>query len=468
MTEILGHRRARVVAGAGALAAALMLGAGAAAQSPAGPLAPPLASEPAAGPMRPASTPEALQLGAVIADGYVESALADLPSQFDAMANMPIFKSEAFHRAPFNDPAVTERVPGWIEAGRHAMFAAAADCKPRMEALLSHALAEHLSIEELRAGAKFMNSPGGQYAAQVYAHERPTISLPPSPTNSPMAKEMTETVVAADARAHRPLPAAAQSALLQLKQTQAGRDFVSDTLNANVWLKDYKADYLWMVMGPMFLHFSEDLTVDQARRDAAAKDAPTPEATALGVSVVHGAYAAVDDKAWTAFSNAMNAAVAKLPMAEFTKSGAPPELIKLSFSSVLESFRYDQPAIEQSVGRALARLCSQDDLKALAEFMNGPAPAHFVAHMVAALPAANGGQPGAPPAAGPEVRAAMEKLAASGAQGRLSARLRDPAAKEQLVRIGIDAGVPIAAQFMHRLGVEIEKVNAERQASRGW
>ena len=469
MTEIVGRRRLRAAAGVGALAAMLMLGAGVAAQTPAAPPAQP-ASEAAAtaGPARPAPTPEALQLGAVIADGYVESALADLPSQFDAMANMPIFRSAVFQRPPFNDPALTERFPGWIEAGRHATFEAAADCKPRLEALLTHALAEHLSIEELRAGAKFINSPGGQYAAQVYAHERPTTALPATLTSNPTGKAMADTIAAADARAHRPLPGAAQAALLELKQTQAGRDFVSDTLNASVWLKDYRADYLWMVMGPMFLHVSEDLAADQARRDAAAKDAPTPAAIALGVSVMHGAYAAVDDTAWTAFSNAMNASLAKLPMADLTKSGAPPELVKLSFASILESLRYDQPVIEKSVGRALARLYSEEDLKAWAEFMNGPAPAHFVKAMLAAMPATAGGQPGAPPAEMPEVRASVEKFKASGVQGRLSARLRDPAAKEQLIGIGIDAGVPIVAQMMHRIGEKTEKMNAERQAARGW
>jgi len=467
MTEILRHRRARAVAGVGALAAVLMLSGGVAAQSPSGPPASPASDAAAsAGPARPAPTPQALQLGAVIANGYVESALADMPSQFNDMFNMPIFKSAVFHQAPFNDPALAERFPGWIEAGRHAMFAAAADCKPRVEALLAHALAEHLSIDELRAGARFINSPGGQYAAQVYMHERPPTPIPASLSTGPMAKEMAETVAEANARAHRPLPAAAQSALLELNQTPAGRQFVGDILSANVWMKDYRTDYLWMVMGPMFLHLSEDLAADQARRDAAAKDAPTPEATALGVSVVHGAYAAVDDKAWTALTTVMNGVLAKVPMTEVTKSGASPELIKLSVSTVLESLRYDQPVIEKSVGRALARLCSEDDLKALADFMNGPAPAYYVNNLVATLPGA-GGHPGAAPPP-PEVQASLEKFAASGAQERLSARLRDPAAKEQLAEIGIDAGVPIAAQWMHRFGEESEKINAKRQAARGW
>jgi hypothetical protein len=36
------------------------------------------------------------------------------------------------------------------------------------------------------------------------------------------------------------------------------------------------------------------------------------------------------------------------------------------------------------------------------------------------------------------------------------------------VRIGIDAGVLIAAQLMHRLGEETEALSAEGQAARGW
>jgi hypothetical protein len=483
MVEIVRHRRLRAAAGLGALAA-LLMAASVAAQSPStrSPSAqspsdqPPSAPQPyvpaggaktlTAGPAT-APSAEALQLATVIAHGYIESAQADLPAQFDDMMNMPIFKSAPFHSAPFNDPAVAERVPGWIAAMRHATFAAVADSKPRLETLLAHGLAEHMSIDELRAGAKFMNSPGGQYAARIYMYERPMITVPPSALKGPMRIAAIQTIMAANAKAHRPLPAAAQAALFGLGRTAAGRQFIRHARNAGVLLADYKADYLRAVMGPIFLHLSEDMAADQARHDAAAQDAPTPEALALGESVVHGAYAGVDDKAWTAFSNLFAAAMTKVPTDQFKSAGLPPEYFPMIFSTMLDTLHYDQPVMEHAIGRALARLCTVDDLRSLSEFTNGPAPAYFVKTLMAHVTAVKG-EKVTPPEMPPEVRASADKLLKSGMAERFSAKLQDKAAKEKLVAIGIDVTVPIMVQWMHRLGEKSESLEAERQAARGW
>ncbi len=466
--------RRRLAAGATAFAAfacSLLLAGSVVAQTPS-----PAVGEPPAVTQSPppAPSPEALHLATIIADGYVDSALADAPEQFDELLNLPIFKSAALHKAPFNNPVLMERYPGWIAAARHALIATMTDCSPRMKALLAQALAERFSIEALRAGAQFMSGPGGRYAGRVYMHERPTptlaqmdSTLPPHTLKGSLRKSTIETLDAVNAKAHAPLPPEAQAALAQLKQTEGGREFIKDVLDAGVLLKDYKADYIEMVMGPMFLHLSEDFAADQARRDAAAPDAPTPEALALGKSIVHGASAGMDDHAWTVFTNLATNAAAKAPVEKLGGVSLPPDYTKVMLTTFFATLRDDQPAMETAVGRAMARTFAVEDLRALSELANGPAPAYFVSLAMAKLAEASGQTAASPHPLPPDVQASLEAFTKSGAPQRMGARLQDKSAKEKNIAIAIDTAIPIATQWMHRMGVEYERLYAERQASHG-
>jgi hypothetical protein len=434
----------------GALTATLALTGPAAAQPAPAPAA-------AAAPQAAPPSPEALALATEIARGYLASAQTQMAEQKVDLADYPIFQT-----APFNTPALADRWGAWIEITKQVVLQTVADRKPQLESLLARTLAAHLSIEELRAGAQFMRGPGGPYAARVFAHEQPTPALPDNltSTTSPFGPAMVSTINAVVAKAHRPLPPAADAALAKLRQSEAGRALLKD-LSAGATWADAKSEYFEIVLPPMMIHLADAMEADQAKRDAAAKDAPSPEALALGVSIVHGGYAAVDDNAWTQLNAFMTIIAARMPPDKFGATGLPPKWAPLMLTGMVDTLRSDQPVMEQSIGRALARLCTPDDLKILAEFMNGPAPAFFVKKAMTGFGGAKDETP--PP---PEVQAAMDKFAKSGVMERLQARMQDKD-KDKLIAIAVDASIPIVARFMRRFGEKAEAAEAPHAAGAG-
>ena len=113
------------------------------------------------------------------------------------------------------------------------------------------------------------------------------------------------------------------------------------------------------------------------------------------------------------------------------------------------------------MGRALARLLTPDDLKTLATFMNGPAPAYFVKQAMTGLGGSKNASP--PP---PEVTAAVNALSRSGVMDRLAARMQDKNT-DKLIGIGVDAAIPITAHFMRRFGEKAAAATSPAAPSAG-
>lgn len=450
----------------GALTASLALTGPAAAQpapAPAAATAPQTAPQTAVQAAPPAAppSPEALALAAAIAHSYLASVQTQTTEQKINLADYPIFQT-----APFNTPALAGRWSAWIEIARQASLQTMAERGPQLEALLARTLAAHLSIEELRTAARFMNGPGGPYAAKVIAHEQPVPAIPdslksPQAAKSPInAQALIATINAASAKAHGPLPPAADAALTELKASESGRALLKD-LHAGATWADAKKDYFQILLPPMMIHMADGLEADQAKRDAAAKDAPSPEALALGASIVHGGYQAMDENAWTQINAVVTIAAARMPADKLAATGLPPTWTPLMLTAMVDTIHLDQPVMEQSLGRALARLCSPEDLKILAEFMNGPAPAYFVKKAMTGM---GGSKDATPPP--PEVQAALETFSKSGVMGRLKARMQDKD-KDKLIAIGVDASIPIAARFMRRFGEKAEAADVSHAAGAG-
>ena len=429
-------RRKTALAGLliGALAATLAQGRPAAAEAtPA-----PATAAPAAAP-----SSEAQALAAVMAHGYMSSILTDTAEQTFDLADYPIFQT-----APFNTPSLAGRWKPWVEITRQATMQTYTERKPQFEQLLARTLAARLSIAELRVGAKFINGPGGPFAVRVLAHEQPTPVIPDSlkSTQGPInGQAFIATINAAMAKAHRPLPPAADAALTELKGSEAGRALLKDLLKASTWT-DAKQEYFELSVPPLMIHMADGMEADQAKWDAAAKDAPSPEALALGVSIVRGGYATLDENSWAQINAFTTIIGARIPANVFGEAGLPPKWAPLMLTAMVDTVHSDQPVMEQAVGRALARLLTPDDLKTLATFMNGPAPAYFVKKAMTGL---GGSKDSAPPP--PEVTAAVNAFSRSGVMDRLAARMQDKNT-DKLIGVGVDATIPITARFLRRFG----------------
>jgi len=424
--------------------AALLFSAATATLATASPTA---AKDAQAPPAAAAPSPEALALAAGIARTYVETVLNTAPEATFDIADYPILQT-----APFNTPAVIGRWSDWAEIFKTATHQTLVERRSRLEPLLARTLAAHLSVEELRAAAKFMNGPGGPYIDRVIAHEQPKPSIPDSlkgPQTFINGPALIATLNAAAAKAHRPLPPEADAALADLKQSEAGRALVKDLQSSALWA-DAEAENIRIITPPMMIHVADGLAADQARRDAAATDA-----LALGVSIVRGAYGAVDEPMWAQVRAVMTKAAAQTPATTLGGGKTPPNWTSAMVSAMLDTVEFDRPVMEQSIGRALARLYTPDDLQVLSDFMNSPAPAYY---FKSAMPGIGGART-TPPPMPPAVQAARRELFASGVANRLASRMQDKD-KDKLIAILVDAMVPITAQMMRRFGQALETGSA--------
>jgi hypothetical protein len=173
----------------------------------------------------------------------------------------------------------------------------------------------------------------------------------------------------------------------------------------------------------------------------------------------------VDENAWAQINAFMTIIAARMPTDKLAATGFPPKWGPLMATTMLDTIHSDQPVMEQSVGRALARLCTPDDLKILAEFMNGPAPAYFVKKAMTGM---GGSKDATPPP--PEVQAALEKFSKSGVMDRLKARMQDKDKdkdKDKLIAIGVDAAIPVTAHLMRRFGEKAAAADASHAAAGG-
>ncbi len=412
-------------------------------------------------------SPEKLKAATLIVRVYLDSVRDDIVDEHGQLsADNPIFKIP-----PYNNPVVADRLPDWIRDGRHAGLAAFADYRPQLEPLLARALASHETLAELHAGEQFMIGLGGRYANRIFTHEYmlrtlgktppppPTVVTKPGAPANPNAKAAQEMMAAVQDRIHAPLPADEAAALARLKSTPEGRRFLDDTLAVQVWLKDDATDVVGIVLPPSLIHLSQDLEASEARR-AAAAPAPAP-AMALGVSTVHGLFAAIDDKAWDRFTSLTTDAAAKAASGATAKKVIPDQdrWVRIAILSGFDLLRKDQGVIEQTIGRGLARLFSIEDLQAMSDFANGPAPAYFVKATLAKL---DGAKDAAPPPQ--EVTDSLQKFGQVNLSQHLTERYQKD--QQQVTAIGMDMVMPIVARWMRRLGEEIGAFEAERVAAR--
>ena len=406
---------------------------------------PAVAPTPISSPTVTSPSPEALALALAtpIARAYVESLRAETAGQKIDITEYPIFQT-----APFTAPTLATRLSPWIEIFRQASLQTLAEREPQLVALLARTLASQLSLDELKTAAKFMNGPGGAYVVKIFAHEQPVPVIPDGLKSSKSGLDsnaVIATLNAVSSKAHGPLPPPAAAALADLKKTETGRALVKDLVASATW-KDAKRDYFEIFIPRLMVHAADGLEADQETRQAAEAGAPSPDALALGISVVHGAYASLDDKAWAQINAAMASISTKPPKDNFNEASLPPKWPSIMVAAFIDTLHYDQPMIEKSFGRALARLYSTEDLKVLADFMNGPAPAYFLKQQLAGTSGSSHNSQ--PP---PEVLASVARFSKSGVAGRLKTRLQDTD-KDTMFTIGVDVVLPFATHFMRRFG----------------
>jgi hypothetical protein len=364
-------------------------------------------------------TPETLELSNGIAHRYIDLAL-------------PVVRGKVFVNQDFH--ALGDRESEVKTALQDSLDEAFADTRPRLEAVLAHALASHMTAAELRAGARFLNGPGGRYVEQLILQD--------------------------GAKAEkRPLPPGVAEAWAHLQLTPSGRKFAADTEHSDTLLKGCTSEFVGAFLPTYIVHVTDKVQAAEAvRRSAATDAAPSADSLALGVSVIHGLYAGLDDRIWDAAGKGMQAAFAKsMPAASL--QDLPSGWRELMASTFLETLRKDQPAVEQAIGRFLARIYDADELKALAEFTNGPALPWFTRTALAQ----QSGQPKPPPP--PEVQAALDKLTKSEMGKRLGDKLKD---KDKLKAAGFDLAFELGPIWLHRFAVEAEEAEAAKRAARGW
>jgi hypothetical protein len=379
-------------------------------------------AKPAAPPpprLYPQPSQEALRLGTVLADCYLDVVQAGVLDQM-TKAGFDAQVAKLGDRAP--------EVQRYI---KESLVEALAETHPHLEAIIAHALAWHYSEGELRAGVDFMSGPGGLYVLDSLAH------------------------AAAGDKSQPPPSPAVEAAMKRMERSAEGRKFLSDSVHVDVVLQPYQRDILAAFGPPFALTFAEKVEAGEARRAAAA--APTdPTVEAQARALVHGLYRQVDAKAWTLAEARLDEAIAK---SATDTTNLPPEWPHLFAEATLETLRQDQPAIEAATGRALARLLDADEIKALDALANSPAPA-YLAQVVLALQRKE-----QPPQLPPEVAAALQAFVNSGVGDRLTKQIQD---KDRVKAAGLDLLFAVGPLWLHRFAEKAEAAEKAHRAARGW
>ena len=411
--HILGTARAAAIAAVACLSATSVAGAAPASTPP--PLPIPAAPDSTAA-ERPA-TPETLALAAQLAPVYVEGIEVSLsPALINELGRQRL-------------DALGERAPEYrriIEESFREGFEA---CKPEIERIVIHAFATRFSVGELRAGAKFIETPSGRNAIEAMGRS------------------------AGGAPAAEPGVAAA---LIHLESTSDGRGFLH---GVGVNLKSYEREMVAAVVPPILSRLADKIEISETRRAAAASagpGAPTAESVALGVSISHDLYGLIDDKLWSKLDAI---AVSSMTRSMEASTAFRPKWAAIVGSTLIEALRQERPAVEQAAGRALAKLYTRDELDAISELGRSPAPAYFV---TVGLAKAQGQTP-APPS--PEVKASLEKFQASGWSRTIFLKLQD---KAELRKIGVEVLIALAPGWLRRIGEQTAADEAAVEAARGW
>jgi hypothetical protein len=378
-------------------------------------------ARPAAAPpvkLYPHPSAEALRLGTVLADSYLDVVQAGAMEQM-TKAGFDVQIAKLGDRAPDVQRYVKE-----------SLVQALAETHPHLEAIIAHALAWHYSEGELRAGADFMSGPGGRYVMESLARTAAGDKTQPPPSPE------------------------VDAAMKRMERSAEGRKFLADSVHVDVVLQPYQRDILAAFGPPFALTFAEKVEAGEARRAAAGSADPLTEAQAR--ALVHGLYAQVDAKAWTLAESRLNEAVDK---AATDTTNLPPEWPHLFVQASIETLRQDESRIEAATGHALARLLDADEIKALDALANSPAPA-YLAQVILALQRKE-----QPPQQPPEVAAALQAFINSGVGDRLGKQLQD---KEKLKAAGLDLLFAVGPLWLHRFAEKAEAVEAAHRAARGW
>lgn len=420
-----------------AFAAALVFAGAAGAQT--APAATPVASGPGSAAAAITPTPEAVALAGQIAHAWAQSAQSVLVDAL--MAKAPKLDD------PKTVKLLGDRGPALYTSVREATLEAWTESKPHVEAILGHAMAEHFSLDELRAGAAFAQGPDEAYALEIFRFET------------------------AEQGKQKPLSKPAAEALARLDATDAGRQFLHDATGKDGLFKQCRPDLIAAILPPWLLRFSDKVdAVEAARGSQLAPDAYAPSADdqALGVSVVRDVYGLIDDSMWDKAMPAVVAAMNK-KMAERQKVQMPrPEWNGFLAEAMLETLRDDKPAVEQAFGRALARLYDHDDLKALADFANGPG-----VRRLETKTGAGHAQDASAPAESAEEKAALADLKKRDLMAKAIAQFAnfastDPDKRQRMIALVLDIGVTLGPKVARRFATKAEALEAQTRAARGW
>jgi hypothetical protein len=411
---------------AAAMASIALIGAGRVSAEPTlippAPKAKATATVPAPLPEEPV-TPEKVALGTKIAGTAVDLIEPVIQSAFDK--KIP----------PEQLAQLGDRGPGLRDAARDAVLDTLHEKRDEIASILGHALAKRMTLAELKAGARYVESPEARIVFEYYIQRANDEHL-----------EKSAAVVKAEAL---------------LQSTPAGRRF-SSKFSSEALFKDAEVDFISAVVPSLCLHLADRLDAEEARHAEAAKAAgapqPSPEAVALGEKVVHGVLGLIDDKTWDVLDKLMTTRLQEA-MAKDKDVKIPPEWAVALVQATIDTFRKDGPAIERLGGRALAEIYSTEELQAISDFVNGPAPRYFVKTLLAKV---QGGTPEPQPA---EVTAALEKFKSSGMADRLAEKLKD---QEKLKAVGMDFGIGVAVIWLREFGHRTEAIETARRAARGW
>jgi hypothetical protein len=173
---------------------------------------------------------------------------------------------------------------------------------------------------------------------------------------------------------------------------------------------------------------------------------------------------------WDKMDKAMPAVVAAVnkKMAERQNVNMPrPEWNGFVAIAILETLRDDKPEVELGIGRMLARLYDHDDLKALADFTDGPGMGYLKRSSA-------GRKTGdSAPAKSPEEQAAMADLAKRDLTAKAMAQMAnmastDPEKRERLRALFIDLAVTLGPKAGRRFATKAEALEAKTRTDRGW
>lgn len=354
-------------------------------------------------------------------------------------------------KAPkLSDPKVVriigDRGPMLYEAVREASLETWNDARPHVEAILTHALAENFSADELAAGSAFLQGPDQGYAFEIYINKT------------------------TDEAKRKPLSDRAAAALARLESTDAGRRFVADATAKDGPIVKARLDLIAAIAPGWILRFSDKLDAAEAAHPhplATDAFAPTAEDQALGVGVVHNFLGAIDPSVLEKAKPLIIAGMEK-KMAERPDTKMPrPEWNVFMVDAMIDSLAHDRPAIELAFGRMLARLYSHDDLQALADFANGPGMDFLKRSMAERKPGE------APVEKTPEEKAALAALAKRDLLAKSLAHLgdfasNDPEKKDRMFAMVADVGLTWGPKLMRRFAVEAQALEEQKRAARGW